>query len=45
MIIEIYVLFLILDGVAVVIYNMMNTFAGMSHNGIAITISQVPIIT
>ena len=34
-------LYFVADGVAVVIYNMMNTFAEMSHNGMAITISQV----
>ena len=33
--------YFVADGVAVVIYNMMNTFAEMSHNGMAITISQV----
>ena len=29
------------DGVAVVIYNMMNTFAEMSHNGDPIPVTQV----
>ena len=33
------------DGVAVVIYNMMTTFAGMSHSGIAIPVTQVMIGT
>ena len=32
---------IITDGVAVVIYNMMNTFAGISHNGDPIPYTQV----
>ena len=32
---------IITDGVAVVIYNMMNTFAEMSHNGDPIPVTQV----